>query len=267
MDFGPRRPLSGGPGARSAAQRLPHPGAGSARSRSGRRRTAPTPSSVTPGRPVGGHGPVRPARVSAPSPVLRPTGHRMRSGPSPARRAGAEAARTSTRGRRRIRRRCVRRSGHPAAHRAVHGLLVPVPLTGRELVPVRGRAAEHREHGRATATALAGAPRRSRSGGVRQDRRARGRSRTRNGSAARSAAASFRLGQSGAGARHTRTSTCPARRPGSHAVTRSDEPVQGQPSGLGIEARELVRGREMLTVMPTRRTGRSARDSQCRHRA
>ncbi|MEV6078966.1 ATP-dependent Clp protease proteolytic subunit [Streptomyces sp. NPDC052069] len=74
----------------------------------------------------------------------------------------------------------------------------------------------------------------------------------------------FCLGQAGSSAAVLLAAGAPGRRhalPGARVVIRQpvlDEPVQGQPSDLEIEARELMRVREMLAGMLVRHTGRSA---------
>ncbi|MGW3655647.1 ATP-dependent Clp protease proteolytic subunit [Streptomyces sp. NPDC005151] len=74
----------------------------------------------------------------------------------------------------------------------------------------------------------------------------------------------FCLGQAGSSAAVLLAAGAPGRRhalPGARVVVQQPElpePVQGQPSDLEIEARELVRVRELLTRMLARHTGRSA---------
>ncbi|ROQ63148.1 ATP-dependent Clp protease protease subunit [Streptomyces sp. 840.1] len=76
----------------------------------------------------------------------------------------------------------------------------------------------------------------------------------------------FCLGQAGAGAAVLLAAGAPGRRhalPGARVVVQQPElaePVQGQPSDLEIEARELLRMREMLTGMLARHTGRPAEE-------
>ncbi|MEW2487300.1 ATP-dependent Clp protease proteolytic subunit [Streptomyces sp. NPDC048411] len=73
----------------------------------------------------------------------------------------------------------------------------------------------------------------------------------------------FCLGQAGSSAAVLLAAGAPGRRhalPGARVVVQQPElpePVQGQPSDLEIEARELVRVRELLTGMLARHTGRS----------
>ncbi|MEU1484771.1 ATP-dependent Clp protease proteolytic subunit [Streptomyces sp. NPDC005752] len=74
----------------------------------------------------------------------------------------------------------------------------------------------------------------------------------------------FCLGQAGSGAAVLLAAGAPGRRhalPGARVVIQQpalDEPVQGRPSDLEIQARELMRERELLTAMLARHTGRSA---------
>lgn len=74
----------------------------------------------------------------------------------------------------------------------------------------------------------------------------------------------FCLGQAGAAAAVLLAAGAPGRRhalPGARVVVRQPElpePVQGQPSDLEIEARELARMRDTLTGMLARHTGRPA---------
>ncbi|MEV0784380.1 ATP-dependent Clp protease proteolytic subunit [Streptomyces sp. NPDC050423] len=74
----------------------------------------------------------------------------------------------------------------------------------------------------------------------------------------------FCLGQAGAAAAVLLAAGAPGRRhalPGARVVLQQPElaePVQGQPSDLEIEARELARMRETLTGMLVRHTGRPA---------
>lgn len=76
----------------------------------------------------------------------------------------------------------------------------------------------------------------------------------------------FCLGQAGSCAAALLAAGAPGRRhalPSARVVIEQpalNEPVQGQPSDLEIEARELLRVREMLTAMLVRHTGRSARE-------
>ncbi|MFG2926943.1 ATP-dependent Clp protease proteolytic subunit [Streptomyces sp. NPDC048305] len=76
----------------------------------------------------------------------------------------------------------------------------------------------------------------------------------------------FCLGQAGSSAAVLLAAGAPGRRhalPGARVVIQQpalDEPVQGQPSDLEIQARELEREREMLTAMLARHTGRSTRE-------
>lgn len=73
----------------------------------------------------------------------------------------------------------------------------------------------------------------------------------------------FCLGQAGSSAAVLLAAGAPGRRhalPGARVVIQQPslpEPVRGQPSDLEIEARELMREREMLTRMLVRHTGRS----------
>ncbi|OKJ70057.1 ATP-dependent Clp protease proteolytic subunit [Streptomyces sp. CB02460] len=72
------------------------------------------------------------------------------------------------------------------------------------------------------------------------------------------------LGRAGAGAAVLLAAGAPGRRhmlPGAKVVVSQpalDEPVQGQPSDLEIEARELARMRDTMTALLARHTGRSA---------
>ncbi|MEE4492629.1 ATP-dependent Clp protease proteolytic subunit [Streptomyces sp. BE230] len=74
----------------------------------------------------------------------------------------------------------------------------------------------------------------------------------------------FCLGQAGAGAAVLLAAGTPGRRhalPGARVVVQQPElaePVQGQPSDLEIEAREVARMRETLTGILARHTGRPA---------
>lgn len=74
----------------------------------------------------------------------------------------------------------------------------------------------------------------------------------------------FCLGQAGGDAAVLLAAGAPGRRhalPGARVVVQQPglrEPVQGQPSDLEIEARELARMRETLTCILARHTGRSA---------
>ncbi|MFD9540242.1 ATP-dependent Clp protease proteolytic subunit [Streptomyces sp. NPDC060022] len=76
----------------------------------------------------------------------------------------------------------------------------------------------------------------------------------------------FCLGQAGSYAAALLAAGAPGRRhalPGARVVIQQpalDEPVQGQPSDLEIQARELMRERDSLTAMLARHTGRSAQD-------
>ncbi|HEY9439822.1 MAG TPA: ATP-dependent Clp protease proteolytic subunit [Streptomyces sp.] len=74
------------------------------------------------------------------------------------------------------------------------------------------------------------------------------------------------LGQAGSCAAALLAGGAPGRRhalPGARVVMEQpalNKPMHGQPSDLGIQARELVRVREMLTAMLVRHTGRSVRE-------
>jgi ATP-dependent Clp protease protease subunit len=74
----------------------------------------------------------------------------------------------------------------------------------------------------------------------------------------------FCLGQAGSSAALLLAAGAPGRRhalPGARVVVQQPalpEPLQGQPSDLEIEARELVRIREQLTRLLARHTGRTA---------
>ncbi|MEU9058414.1 ATP-dependent Clp protease proteolytic subunit [Streptomyces sp. NPDC048430] len=76
----------------------------------------------------------------------------------------------------------------------------------------------------------------------------------------------FCLGQAGSSAAVLLAAGAPGRRhalPGARVVIQQpalEEPVQGQPSDLEIQARELERERAMLTAMLARHTGRSTRE-------
>ncbi|MFF9689739.1 ATP-dependent Clp protease proteolytic subunit [Streptomyces sp. NPDC014623] len=76
----------------------------------------------------------------------------------------------------------------------------------------------------------------------------------------------FCLGQAGSSAAVLLAAGAPGRRhalPGARVVIKQpalDEPVQGQPSDLQLQARELERERELLTAMLSRHTGRSTRE-------
>ncbi|MFD5037362.1 ATP-dependent Clp protease proteolytic subunit [Streptomyces sp. NPDC058378] len=76
----------------------------------------------------------------------------------------------------------------------------------------------------------------------------------------------FCLGQAGSSAAVLLAAGAPGHRhalPGARVVIQQpalEEPVRGQPSDLEIQARELMREREMLTAMLARHTGRSPQE-------